>query len=62
MLVSRMAPFADGEIILRMVIQGRWCRLIFGFDNERFRAGGSRPTSRQGSGRPACVYLHGRDR
>ena len=32
-------PFADGEIILRMVIQGRWYRLIFGFDNKRFAEG-----------------------
>ena len=32
-------PFADGEIILRMVIQGQWYRLIFDFDNERFREG-----------------------
>ena len=30
-------PFLDGEIILRMVIRGAWYRLIFGFDNERFR-------------------------
>ena len=32
-------PFADGEIILRMVIQGQWYRLIFGFDNRRFTEG-----------------------
>ena len=32
-------PFADGEIILRMVIQGEWYRLIFDFDNERFTEG-----------------------
>ena len=32
-------PFADGEIILRMVIQGAWYRLIFDFDNERFTEG-----------------------
>ena len=32
-------PFADGEIILRMVIQGEWYRLIFGFDNKRFTEG-----------------------
>ena len=29
-------PFTDGEIVLRMVIQGAWYRLIFDFDNERF--------------------------
>ena len=32
-------PFADGEIVLRMVIQGAWYRLIFGFNNKRFREG-----------------------
>ena len=32
-------PFADGEIVLKMVIQGRWYRLVFDFDNERFTEG-----------------------
>ena len=32
-------PFADGEIILKMVIQGAWYRLIFSFDNKRFTEG-----------------------
>ena len=32
-------PFADGEIVLKMVIQGEWYRLIFRFDNARFREG-----------------------
>ena len=32
-------PFADGEIILKMVIQGEWYRLIFNFDNKRFTEG-----------------------
>lgn len=32
-------PFVDGEITLRMVIQGRWYRLVFDFDNERFTEG-----------------------
>ena len=32
-------PFADGEIILKMVIQGQWYRLIFDFDNKRFTEG-----------------------
>ena len=32
-------PFHDGEIILKMVIQGTWYRLIFDFDNERFTEG-----------------------
>lgn len=32
-------PFSDGEIILKMVIQGAWYRLIFDFDNKRFTEG-----------------------
>ena len=32
-------PFAGGEIVLRMVIQGQWYRLIFDFDNKRFAEG-----------------------
>ena len=32
-------PFADGEIILKMVIQGKWHQLIFSFDNTRFTEG-----------------------
>lgn len=32
-------PFADGEIILKMVIRGNWYRLIFKFDNTRFTGG-----------------------
>lgn len=32
-------PFADGEIMLRMVIQGAWYRLVFDFDNARFPEG-----------------------
>ena len=32
-------PFADGEIVLKMVIQGQWYRLIFDFDNKRFGEG-----------------------
>ena len=32
-------PFLDGEIVLKMVIQGAWYRLIFNFDNERFTEG-----------------------
>ena len=33
------SPFTDGEIILKMVIQGEWHRLIFDFDNKRFTEG-----------------------
>ena len=32
-------PFVDGEIILKMVIKGKWYRLIFPFDNARFTDG-----------------------
>jgi len=32
-------PFADGEIILKMVIRGQWYRLFFPFDNKRFTEG-----------------------
>ena len=32
-------PVKDGEIVLRMVIQGKWHRLIFPFDNARFSEG-----------------------
>ena len=32
-------PVTDGEIVLRMIIQGKWHRLIFPFDNTRFFEG-----------------------
>ena len=32
-------PVMDDEIVLRMVIQGAWYRLIFSFDNNRFTEG-----------------------
>lgn len=32
-------PFADGEINLKLVIQGKWYRLFFPFDNTRFTEG-----------------------
>ena len=32
-------PFMDSEIVLKMVIKGKWYRLIFPFDNERFPDG-----------------------
>ena len=32
-------PVVDGEIILKMVIQGKWYRLIFKFNNTRFPKG-----------------------
>lgn len=32
-------PFTTGEIVLKMVIRGKWYRLIFKFDNTRFPEG-----------------------
>lgn len=32
-------PLIDGEIVLELVIQGKWHRLIFPFDNQRFTEG-----------------------
>lgn len=32
-------PVVDGEIVLRMIIQGKWHRLIFNFNNKRFTEG-----------------------
>ena len=34
--VIENTPIVDGEIVLKMVIQGEWYRLIFDFDNTRF--------------------------
>lgn len=32
-------PFTDGSLTLKMVIQGKWYRLIFPFDSKRFPSG-----------------------
>ncbi len=37
--VIENTPLIDGEIVLKMVIQGSWYRLIFNFDNSRFTEG-----------------------
>lgn len=37
--VIKNDPFVDGEIVLKMVIQGEWYRLIFRFDSTRFPEG-----------------------
>lgn len=51
-------PFADGEIILKMVIQGAWYRLIFRFDNTRFRDGKvTLPLIKVENGRPVLFSL-----
>ena len=37
--VIENSPLKDGEIVLKMVVQGEWHRLIFPFDNKRFCEG-----------------------
>ena len=50
-------PFADGEIMLRMVIQGAWYRLVFDFDNTRFTEGKvTLPLVRVQGGLPVFVF------
>ena len=50
-------PFADGEIVLRMVIQGAWYRLIFDFDNERFTEGKvTLPVIKVQDGHPVFIF------
>ena len=50
-------PFADGEIVLRMVIQGAWYRLIFNFDNERFIEGKvTLPVIKVEDGEPVFIF------
>ena len=50
-------PFADGEIVLRMVIQGAWYRLIFDFDNKRFAEGKvTLPVIKVENGQPVFIF------
>ena len=50
-------PFAYGEIILRMVIQGVWYRLIFTFDNKRFTEGRvTLPVIKVEDGQPVFIF------
>ena len=50
-------PFADGEIILKMVIQGQWYRLIFDFDNRRFTEGKvTLPVIKVQDGQPVFIF------
>ena len=50
-------PFADGEIILKMVILGNWYRLIFKFDNRRFTAGKvTLPLIKIENGNPVFIF------
>lgn len=50
-------PFADGEIVLKMVIQGVWYRLIFCFDNKRFAEGKvTLPVIKVENGQPVFIF------
>ena len=50
-------PFADGEIVLRMVIRGAWYRLVFDFDNAQFTEGKvTLPLIRVQDGQPVFVF------
>ena len=49
--------FLDGEIVLKMVIQGAWCRLIFDFDNARFTEGEvALPVIKVEDGQPVFIF------
>ena len=50
-------PFADAEIILKMVIQGQRYRLIFDFDNKRFTEGKvTLPVIKVEDGKPVFIF------
>jgi len=50
-------PFASGEIVLRMVIQGAWYRLIFNFDNKWFTEGKvTLPVIKVEDGQPVFIF------
>ena len=50
-------PFIDGEIVLKMVVQGNWYRLIFKFDNRRFTAGKvTLPLIKIENGNPVFIF------
>lgn len=50
-------PFIDGEIVLKMVIRGKWYRLIFNFDNTRFREGRvTLPLVKVENGAPVFIF------
>ena len=50
-------PFSDGEIVLQMVIQGTWYRLIFDFDNKRFTEGKvTLPVIKVQDGQPVFIF------
>lgn len=50
-------PFGDGEITLKMVIQGQWYRLIFRFDNKCFTEGKvTLPLVKIEDGKPVFIF------
>lgn len=50
-------PFATGEIVLKMVIRGKWYRLIFPFDNARFTEGKvTLPLVKVEKGQPVFIF------
>ena len=50
-------PFADGEINLKLVIQGKWYNLIFPFDNKRFTEGKvTLPLIKIEEGKPVFIF------
>ena len=50
-------PFADGEIVLKIVIQGEWHRLIFNFDSKRFTEGKvTLPVIKVEDGEPVFIF------
>lgn len=55
--VIENTPFTDGEIVLKMVIQGKWYRLIFRFDNTRFAEGKvTLPVVKVEDGKPVFIF------
>ena len=50
-------PFTDGEIVLKLVIQGKWRRLIFRFDTARFPEGKvTLPLVKVENGAPVFIF------
>ena len=49
-------PFLDGELVLKMVIQGAWYRLIFDFNNARFTEGKVTPVIKVEDGQPVFIF------
>ena len=55
--VIENTPFADGEIVLKMVICSKWYRLFFNFDNPRFREGKvTLPVVKIENGAPVFIF------